>query len=330
MADIGSKGVVLPLGAALAALAQALTLTQAALAKAEGAVEDTAEAIAAAAEAAMILAMMLAMIAMQWLTIADDDLGLHCVEAGPASLEELFDWPLQILTALGEDAVKSFLMLFGQGKVKFYSDFSGIDCYRWAMTAVEDELRRQGHLQGGSSIFEYTRACDWARTSRAVLKAVINEVDHGQGCIFVDIADRLAPDAKTMLLGMMPPEAASQEDKVAAFAAMQTWLGDNRNWAYRGTSKCEKHAGRECPTHPGPFARLPLDVPKQVHKRLRVMSSDPEFQPVEKVDRKLTSDEPLYVNTSGMVCTGWSVVGHRGDYGDPIKMTNHIWLTQRT
>ena len=69
MADIGSKGVVLPLGAALAALAQALTLTQAVLAKAEGAVEDTAKAIAAAAEAAMILAMMLAMIAMQWLTI---------------------------------------------------------------------------------------------------------------------------------------------------------------------------------------------------------------------------------------------------------------------
>ena len=41
------------------------------------------------------------------------------------------------------------------------------------------------------------------------------------------------------------------------------------------------------------------------------------------------STKPVYINTSGMTCVGWSVVGTHGGYGHESEKVNHTWLCER-
>jgi hypothetical protein len=116
-------------------------------------------------------------------------------EPGPDSLRDLFRWPERAISALDKSEVDRIHDLLNN-KAVFYSDYSGMDCYREALELGVAAFRKL-HPEKAIPLepFTFARACDWSSVPQQLLMAVSREVDGGRSCVFGDICSRLHPDA---------------------------------------------------------------------------------------------------------------------------------------
>ncbi|CAE7244378.1 unnamed protein product [Symbiodinium sp. CCMP2592] len=127
-----------------------------------------------------------------------------------------------------------------------------------------------------------------------------------QICVLSDINDRLPPEARQILDGMLPTgEKVSAEAAAAAYASMFAWLRDQRSWVFpsQPTCHCIVHEGM-CPVFP---------------------------QGSDAGQRSCTmpSQQKLRVNVAGTTCIGWSQAGKGLHFADPSERPHAIWATER-
>lgn len=147
------------------------------------------------------------------------------------------------------------------------------------------------------------------------------EVDNGEGCVFSDLNDRLAPKAKAWLDAATPEKPSKHNaQNVArareAYEQMERWLAENRSWAFAGASQCLIH-NKACPSHPG-------DAPTD-----DVAESGPPRKKPARSANALPSPRPLYVSCAGVTCVALSTVGSRLNRADAFERAHMIWATER-
>lgn len=213
--------------------------------------------------------------------------------SGPESLREPFRWPDHTAEALTESEGARLHRLLTH-RLVFYSDYSGNDCYREALeVGILGLQRRFGWTGLPEPAMQFPRACDNAPLPQKVLKALRLQQDAGRSCLFGDIGSRLTEVPGAFLDAAKPHGNMPKEDRARAYKSMFDWLVEKRRWAYSGASFCEVHQ-RMCPSRPGRAAML-----RPAHQELDGQR-----------------ERPLFCNTSGMTCKGWSTAGSQLQFED--------------
>lgn len=234
---------------------------------------------------------------------------------GPESVQELYKWPDHVAAAMTEDESLRLRELL-ERKIVVCSDYSGQDCYREALEVLVVALERRFSWPLPQDCLRFGRACDNERLPQKVLMAMSSKFDDSKSCVFSDLLDRLTPVALDFVKAAIPNEKLSKEDRAQAYSDMLEWLSSNRSWAYAGTSHCLVHK-RPCPVHPdGVALGLATAEDEPAAKRM-------------KSDTCNSCSRPLYVNTSGMTCKGWSAVGEQLRFADKSELPFAVWLTER-
>ena len=177
---------------------------------------------------------------------------------GPATVEELFDWPARLIADLlnhpadgcdeGARRCQTLLGHLHRG-IAASSDFSGWDsqaeALRLAVAALYKNMPRDGNSRG----IAWLRSCDSALLPRRLLCNMAAREDTG-ACVFGHLEDRLGEEVKAMVASLLPPAGASKEACIAAHAAIAVVLRDNAQIAFAvdGASWCFRHQ-RRCPAY---------------------------------------------------------------------------------
>ena len=170
---------------------------------------------------------------------------------GPESCEDLGNWPATVVSALTSSEEDAEIVLRLRSHVlrgmTVYTDYSGIDCPREALSLCLEALQA---AQGWSveAPAKFVRSCDISSLAREVL------LKHAQvdgGCVFGDILGRLPPIAQAWIQSARPDPDATLEVARAAYATIRQWVWDNREWLFPDDARCwcEKHAAA-CAAHP--------------------------------------------------------------------------------
>ena len=253
---------------------------------------------------------------------------------GPPDLRSLFKWPDQVTNSLTHVERMNLDELLAR-RIEVYSDYSGLDSYRHALGQVQISYNTTFPGKWPKSAVEFSRACDNDATCQKVLIATSREMDKSSSCVFVDICDRLSPGAARFVEACVPAEDLSQQEKMEAYQSMMSWLIDNRAWAYSTVSRCLVHEG-DCFVHPA-FASPsmnpnPSDDGTSAAKRRKILSRQDHSPGPDAPTSPMRYDGlsgPLYVNTSGMTCVGWSTVGTHAAHAHNSEKANNILLCER-
>lgn len=238
--------------------------------------------------------------------LTDDDFYVGgSLPTGPASYEELRDWPLDLLhraCRASEPAVNRMRDFVWHG-LSCNSDYSGYDCPREMLTQLFKGFTHADFFAcQHSPSLRFSRSCDNADLPFQVLLYLAEVIDGGDSCVMTDIEGCLTQDAKDHLDKIAERAnkiLTSTEKKAAlkeAFEEMQAWLILNRgsDFTHDFRSPCASH-GRACPL----------------------------------AERLADHDQRLVFNFAGTTCIGWSTVGKRGGFSDSSERTHAVWMTQR-
>lgn len=237
---------------------------------------------------------------------------------GPQSLRELFEWPQAAIRGLSyEDRLR--LKALSADRAIVYSDYSGCDCFREALSAAWRELAK-GPEQIPADAFTWRRACDYAPACQRILCAMSKLNDGGNSCVLNDINDRLAPSARAVLDAMTPTKPdrrspAQVSHAKEAYKNMERWLVENRSWCFSGASWCLMHK-QMCPAHPSDVTTEGAEEPPP--KSAKSSSS------VSGGRRR-----PLYINCAGVTCVAWSTVGSKLQHAHASERAHAIWVAER-
>ena len=166
--------------------------------------------------------------------------------AGPANIEELFDWPTSTVDSImglakfkHRDVLMDNLERHMQYGVDIVTDYSGMDCPRWCLEPVEEALTRSSsrcryarQKRKWARSFKFHRSCDKGRLQKHILKTLAEQLDDGRTCVFEDLLDRLPEAARNCLSKMTPHDKASNEEKRLAYCDIRSWLHVNHKWCY--------------------------------------------------------------------------------------------------
>ena len=225
---------------------------------------------------------------------------MSALPKGPETLDELMDWPSQLLRCVERasgglfDRLKKVL-----GRpVLVTSAYSGIDAPRESLCQLGRALQAE---YGQDVTFQFCHATDKATGPQTVLRYLAEKVDAGESCVFSELEERLSLEMREILDGMMPVDGQSSEEKELAYADMHQYLFRNcvRLFNPLTTSQCLVH-GRECRT----------SVPEG--------DRDAEGLPV-----------PLLLHFAGTTCTGWSSAGKQERFTHQSERTHAVWLAER-
>ena len=152
---------------------------------------------------------------------------------GPSTLAEAMAWPSYVYNALfaegspGCEERKACLFeILHKHGLHVYSDYSGMDCPRFAMDEMCHFIDDQNAKNGCEAKCRvvYKRACDNGTYPSEWLTAVSHELDNGESCLFYNIEERLDKEASAELNKWAPKEDSSQVCKQKAYEAMSQCL----------------------------------------------------------------------------------------------------------
>lgn len=148
---------------------------------------------------------------------------------GPTSVEELFNYPIQLVQAAfskpeWRDRCGDLL----RWGVVEHSDYSGIFAEREAKRLLFMAL---GQCAGIHVPHMVTKTCDIDPGSQRFLLHMSEMLDDGESCVFADIRSQLHPEAQEWCFAAVPSPDDPIKTKEGAYQAMSDFLAANGDWA---------------------------------------------------------------------------------------------------
>ena len=250
--------------------------------------------------------------------------------SGPGSFSELMDWPTSVVKGLfssgaDEDAEMQLRLEHNlRCGVSLYTDYSGMDCPRWAMEACVVALQRKMGWDLTDCV-EFRRSCDNGSLPHSVLVSVAKTLDDSKSCVFSDLADRLPETAQAWVKAASPDDTVSRSEKEYAYKEIANWLHENRSWIF--TDKAESW----CSVH----NQMCLVFASDSKKRLRHESCENDSQ-ADQVETGNDYDEHfstrrylLRGSIAGVTCVGWTAEGSGEGLAHSSELPHAIWLQER-
>ena len=222
--------------------------------------------------------------------------------SGPATREEVFAWPSDLLDRLatGPGGPERCFRLMGNAvdtEWHMISDYSGFDCPRESLRA--GSVAMGAHWGWRVPQPQMLRACDFDKLPQGVLIQYANKLDQGRSCVFHDINDRLPTTDREALDKMEPPSKCSKAEAGRARASQAAYIQEHKARIFTAESRSY------CLIHGGPCPTLPqLPVSSSSRKRIRA-------------------------NVAGTCCQGWSKEGKQLREGHPSERPHSIWQAER-
>lgn len=237
-----------------------------------------------------------------------DILARSTLPKGPATAEELFDYPTEIVKvifACPERALR-VRQLLANGILET-SDYSGMHCEGEAKRLMLDAMATTIGFE--PPFYKVSRCCDNNATCQKVLRDISQEIYNSEMCVAKDINDYISEEA-TRLLDELEPDPSSDKDiKIMAYSSMGDWIMDNAKSVYLPNRHCECLVhGEQCPV----FGKLAAAAAAAAGA-----SSDSG------------GASPLRLNSAGTICKDWSTVGRGDRSAGRSERTHAVWLGER-
>lgn len=158
-----------------------------------------------------------------------DVVGKMGLPQGPQSVEELFNYPIQLVQAAfskpeWQDRCAALL----RWGVVEHSDYSGIFAEREAKRLLFMALSQCNGIHVPHMV---TKTCDIDPGSQRILLRMSEALDDGESCVFADIRSQLHPEAQQWCFAAVPSHDDSIKAKEEAYRAMWSFLAENGDWA---------------------------------------------------------------------------------------------------
>lgn len=252
--------------------------------------------------------------------------------AGPASVDELMNWPQAIIRGLQMDteaaAGAEMLARLHTHMLRtstWVTDYSGIDCVRECTERmVEACITHCGwHFEKNPMVF--LRSCDCGDVQSGVLTSIAIGEDSSRSCHFRDLRDRLPQPGQEYLEAAMPGKKATTRVKEEAFRHIAEWVSENKGWLFPkdATSPCYVH-GIECAVFPSLKADETSAAGGQ-HEQHDGHDGDH----AEDGEDAGADDRPLRISAAGVSCQGWSGEGLGQPKAHFSEVPHSIWLQER-
>ena len=207
--------------------------------------------------------------------------------AGPRTKEELTNWEKQNFEALlasKPSLLRRLEPLLKRG-LQLYSDYSGIDGQREGLYRQIDyilQMRPEWALNVDHCL-QHCRTCDYGKlqTSVACRREAQKRGDDTKECHFINILDRLPTSAREYVEASLPEPKTTKAERSYAHRALFEWFKQNQDWIFQDAAArvpCAVHDGH-CPLHPAANFGW---------------------------KKEALTDRPIYINTAGMCCQGYS------------------------
>lgn len=237
--------------------------------------------------------------------------------AGPTTLEELRAFQVDFRPGIEAHsplwAQRSFSNL--QHGIEAVTDYSGMECPRECCRQIgvawPDLMERvKLELPPGQDVFVWSRSSDSDKLCRQVLSSYSEQFDSGRSCVFGDIRERLPRainDNLDVIARLRDPSEKqhmskrTRQEQAMRLQAVQEFLMDRRDEAFpvHAKSACMVH-GRMCST------------------RYKARSKQLDMHPAR-----------LCLNFAGVVCRGWSGLGHQLIFADDSEVPHSVWSAER-
>ena len=229
---------------------------------------------------------------------------------GPMSVQELFNYPSDIVATLFKDADREHHAreLLGEGLFET-SDYSGMHCEGEAKRLLFQAI---WNVSGWKPKFNVvSRCCDNAALPQKVLVAASHEIHDSHSCVMTDIHSYINAEGNAVIDLIEPAEGeGSVAERADRYRKIEEWIMMNKSSLFTPgrTCICLVHEG-ECPVQG------------------RSLS---EFLAAPEVEESSPDLRPLILNSAGTVCKDWSSVGVRSGFSGKSERTHATWLGERS
>jgi hypothetical protein len=243
----------------------------------------------------------------------------NLLPCGPSSLDEIANWPEDLLLRAGQQGPAAQTLLLDFFRIlRFTTDYSGWDGPREMMHQMYKALSRPLSYHQGAEFWSgfgykplchFTRACENSSLPLQVLEYKAVNLDGGRSCLFKSIEGALADsDLMRELAEMIPhigkakmtQEEKEENAKGYADVLEKIMLEREAMFGVRPSSYCCIHE-RECFCDSLDWDELGSDA----------------------------RDQALRFNVAGTTCIGWSSVGTHGRHAHESELIHALWMTQR-
>ncbi|CAE7548869.1 unnamed protein product [Symbiodinium natans] len=240
--------------------------------------------------------------------------------SGPASLTELFNYPVSLVEKLCSTgyAASQCKRLLADGIVQ-HSDYSGIGAEREVKRLLLQVLREEHALEIPHM---FTKSCDIDVHCQEVLKHASHILDKGSSCVFADIMHQLVPEAQNwcaQMIADMPERNLEEQCKInkeiLEFLMQNMWVVD-KDSLLTSVSDCE------CFCH-----GMLLFGFGQEHKAHCLVHGQDCI--VHKSRASLPNPRALVVADAGNCCQAWSSEGKRARGSHASQVPLAAWLCMR-
>ena len=258
-------------------------------------------------------------------------------DPGPASVQELWNWPTHVVQALLDPMLddsaemKCRLQMNILGGMQLYTDYSGIECPAEAMRLGIEACRREYGWSLPDECFRLTRTSDKEKLQTKVLVALSGATD--APCHFGDILERLPQAAQEWIAAATPDDKATKTEKIDAYKCIHDWIRNNLNVLFSPDMTCPCHVHKV----DGQKAKCRVYPSGQQDKSVIAMGS----QHRTKAAATLASSRGMLknsggpgpggmkMNVAGVTCHGWTTEGHQDRFGHPSEIPHAVWLSER-
>ena len=242
---------------------------------------------------------------------------------GPATLEEVKDYPSALLAALqtgddqGAERVSRLLDALHMGMV-VEEDYSGIGSMSMSLRMIQHILRKQGLQQQQQSPFGLVvhRAADKDELCRSVFLDKMLCKWKRTSHVFGDILEKLPAELLQTLSLLLPDAGSSAEQQQQNIEVMDQVLRAHEQEVFKPQSTCwcylhKKHCALQL--HDTALAQL-----VEQRRQRAALSEDGTWE---------AGMRPLRVNTAGHTCVGWSSRGSRGGMAHESALPMMVWAS---
>ncbi|CAE7253617.1 unnamed protein product [Symbiodinium sp. CCMP2592] len=225
---------------------------------------------------------------------------------GPASLDEMFDYPIDITQVLfsNSDYSARCRALLQHGMVE-HSDYSGIGAEREAKRLLLQVFRE---IYGWHVPHVFRKSCDSDPHCQDILQMASHTCDEGSSCVFSDILHQLVPDAQAWCRAAVqdnstagsPQNHQRINSEIRSFLLGNSWVVDQ--------DICGLHRPKEHRAH------------CLVHKKNCI---------VNKPRDTLPNPGALVIAHAGNCCQAWSQEGKRARASHESQVPLAAWVASR-
>ena len=226
---------------------------------------------------------------------------------GPASLEELNDWPRTNAIAICSRPEQLLRLRANMLRgVVVYSDYSGFCSEKEALIAGWSAMQKAVGLPLRGCPFRFDRTCDIEPLPLKLLCHISESQLCGKMCVHKDIIDRLHRYARRHCESQAPdPATSSRKEAAQAYEKMLEWLIANKNWVLQDEQECLVHK-THCPTHP------------------RMKMQQEEDLGGDKICDK------IFMYFAGVSCDGWSSIGRQERFAHCSELAHNVYIAERS